>query len=243
MSALAVLYIDDEPDIREVAAMALGLDRGLAVRTAESCVAALVLLEDGAWSPDVILLDVMMPGLDGPGTLARLRTLPGHGRTPVVFITARAQAQEKARLIGLGAVGVISKPFEPMSLAAELRAILDAAPAPTPAPAAPHPDAGDGLDELRSRFLTRCAADLATLRDAGARPDQIRFVVHRLAGAAGTFGYGALGEAAAGLDLALQAGADPQGAEAQAMTATLVELLESLTSPGPGPMDPAAALL
>ena len=124
MTRMAVLYIDDEPDIREVAAFALGLDPGLDVRTAGSCAAALELLADGCWIPDAILLDVMMPGLDGPGALARLREIPQLAGTPVVFITARAQAQERARLLGLGAVGVISKPFDPMTLAAELRAIL-----------------------------------------------------------------------------------------------------------------------
>lgn len=126
MTRAAILYIDDEPDIREVACLALGLDPDLDVRSAGSYAAALEILGEGGWRPDAILLDVMMPGLDGPGALARLRELPEHRRTPVVFITARAQPQEKERLLGLGAVGVISKPFDPMTLATELRAILAA---------------------------------------------------------------------------------------------------------------------
>ncbi|HTI68019.1 MAG TPA: response regulator [Caulobacteraceae bacterium] len=124
MTQLSVLYVDDEPDIREVAVISLELDPGIEVRTAASGAAALDALEDRSWAPAVILLDVMMPVLDGPGTLARLRQLPPHAATPVVFITARAQAHEQSRLLALGAVGVISKPFDPMSLATQLRAIL-----------------------------------------------------------------------------------------------------------------------
>lgn len=124
MSRLAVLYVDDEPDIREVAVMSLELDPDFDVRSVDSGAAALGLLNGRSWEPAVILLDVMMPVLDGPGTLARLRALPGHAQTPVVFITARAQAQERARLLALGAAGVISKPFEPVQLARQLRCIL-----------------------------------------------------------------------------------------------------------------------
>jgi DNA-binding response OmpR family regulator len=72
--------------------------------------------------PDVVLLDVMMPGMDGPGVLKALREL--GAATPVVFITARAQSHERSRLIDLGALGVITKPFDPMSLAKDLRAVL-----------------------------------------------------------------------------------------------------------------------
>jgi two-component system OmpR family response regulator len=126
MSALSILYVDDEPDIREVAVFSLGLDAAIEVRAVESGAAALQLLADPAWSPDAILLDVMMPVLDGPATLERLRALPAHGRTPVVFITASVQAHEQARLMALGATAVIAKPFDPMTLASQLRAALAA---------------------------------------------------------------------------------------------------------------------
>jgi CheY-like chemotaxis protein len=117
---LNVLHIDDEPDIREVAAMALELDPELAVRSAASGHEGLALLADGV-ATDVVLLDVMMPDLDGPGTLKRLRQLPGHAETPVIFMTARAQSHELDRFLGLGAIGVIIKPFDPMTLARQLR--------------------------------------------------------------------------------------------------------------------------
>ncbi|MDQ8028957.1 MAG: response regulator [Brevundimonas sp.] len=123
MSSLAILHVDDEPDIREVAAFSLDLDPDLSLTSADSGEAALALLEGGL-RPDVILLDVMMPRLDGPGTLARLRHLPGLDRTPVIFMTARVQASERDRYLELGAIGVITKPFDPMTLAGQVRDLL-----------------------------------------------------------------------------------------------------------------------
>jgi len=123
MTALTVLHVDDEPDIREVAAFALELDPDIVLSAAPSGEAALQTLEAGL-RPDVILLDVMMPRLDGPGTLERLRTIPGLETTPVIFMTARVQASECDRYIGLGAVGVITKPFDPMTLAEQVRDLL-----------------------------------------------------------------------------------------------------------------------
>lgn len=114
--SLAVLHVDDEADIREVVALSLALDDGIEVTSAGSGDAALGLLEAGL-RPDVILLDMMMPRLDGPGTLRRLRTIPGLQATPVIFMTARAQSAGLA----LGAQGVIVKPFDPMGLAREVR--------------------------------------------------------------------------------------------------------------------------
>jgi CheY-like chemotaxis protein len=123
MSALHILYVDDEPDIREIAQLSLELDPDITCHAVDSGLKAIEGLRGQQWSPDLILLDVMMPAMDGPTTLATLRTLPAHAGTPVVFMTARAQGFEKSRLIGLGAVAVIPKPFDPMNLAKELRAI------------------------------------------------------------------------------------------------------------------------
>lgn len=123
MTRLHVLHVDDEPDIREVAALSLELDGDMSLTSAASGGEGLDLLRGGL-RPDVILLDVMMPELDGPGTLAQLRELPGHERTPVIFMTARAQTSELNRYIALGAIGVIVKPFDPMSLAAAVRGAL-----------------------------------------------------------------------------------------------------------------------
>lgn len=117
---LNVLHVDDEPDIREVAAFALEMDPEMTVRSASSGQQALDWLA-GGYAPDVVLLDVMMPNLDGPGTLELLRQMPQHVDTPVIFMTARAQAHELDRFLGLGAIAVIIKPFDPMTLSRQLR--------------------------------------------------------------------------------------------------------------------------
>jgi CheY-like chemotaxis protein len=118
-----VLLVEDDEDIRTVGELALGRVGGLEVRTAASGQEALDIA--CAEPPDVILLDVMMPGMDGPEVLQRLRENPGTREVPVVFLTAKAHRDEIARLRALGVAGVLTKPFDPMALATELLAILD----------------------------------------------------------------------------------------------------------------------
>lgn len=124
MSVLrSVLYVDDEPDICEIVALALALDGTLDVRTCGSGGEAIAAALDSP--PDLLLLDVMMPELDGPATLARLRAEPALARVPVVFVTAKSLPSELQRFRALGAADVISKPFEPMQLLAQVRAIWE----------------------------------------------------------------------------------------------------------------------
>jgi CheY-like chemotaxis protein len=120
---LNLMHVDDEPDIREVAAFAFELDPDIAVASYASGAEALARLDAGT-RPDVVLLDVMMPSLDGPGVLAALRELDGMDRTPVIFMTARVQSDEVERLKQIGAIGVIVKPFDPMTLARQVRDLL-----------------------------------------------------------------------------------------------------------------------
>lgn len=124
MTPLKVLYVDDESDIREVAAMSLEMDPAMEVRTAASGADALTLLDAGDWTPDVILLDVMMPGMDGPTVLREIRTRAAFDASPAIFITARAHPQEQARFLSAGAVAVIAKPFDPLTLASDVRAAI-----------------------------------------------------------------------------------------------------------------------
>ena len=124
MTGLKLMYVDDEPDIREVAAFAFELDPEIELRVHSSGAAALDALASDPWRPQVILLDVMMPDMDGPTTLDRLRDVAGLENTPAIFITARAQPQERAAFIARGAIGVIAKPFDPMTLAADIRSIV-----------------------------------------------------------------------------------------------------------------------
>jgi CheY-like chemotaxis protein len=123
-SLRSILYVDDEDDIREIVQLSLQLDSDLELVTCASGGVALAYVE--TWIPDVVVLDVMMPGLDGPGTLARMRGKAETADIPVVFLTAKAQRAELARFLGLGAIGVIAKPFDPMTLAAELRRLWSA---------------------------------------------------------------------------------------------------------------------
>ena len=122
MTRRKILYVDDEEDIREVAQMALELDLDMDVRTAASGPAGIE--EATRWQPDLILLDVMMPGMDGPTALARLRDQADTASIPVVFITARTQPQDVQRLEAMGVCGIIAKPFDPMSLAQVVRSYL-----------------------------------------------------------------------------------------------------------------------
>lgn len=110
-----ILYVDDEPDIREIVQMALGLVPTLSVSTADSGLHALQNMQ--ASRPDLVLLDVMMPNMDGPSTLQEMRRQPELQSIPVIFMTAKAMPQEVARFRALGAAAVIAKPFDPMLLA------------------------------------------------------------------------------------------------------------------------------
>ena len=127
MRIQTVLLVDDEPDIRLVAGLSLEQVGGWAVELASSGAEALAMLATDAARPDVILLDVMMPGLDGPAVLARLRDDPALARIPVIFLTAKAGSRETGALSALGAKGIIRKPFDPMTLAATVREIVEQA--------------------------------------------------------------------------------------------------------------------
>lgn len=119
-----ILFVEDDPDIRTVATMALEAVGGFSVLACDS--GARAIGEASAFGPDLVLLDVMMPGLDGPATLEALRRLPDLGETPVVFMTARVQAHEVARYREMGAADVIAKPFDPMALSDTVRSIWSA---------------------------------------------------------------------------------------------------------------------
>jgi two-component system OmpR family response regulator len=116
-----ILFVEDDPDIQTVARMALEAVGGFRVLPCSSGAEALERVVP--FSPDLILLDVMMPGMDGLATLDALRRLPETAAIPVVFMTAKVQAQEVARYREVGAVDVIAKPFDPMTLPATVRSI------------------------------------------------------------------------------------------------------------------------
>jgi CheY-like chemotaxis protein len=120
-----VLYVEDEPDIRAVAQVALETVGGLTLRICASGEQAL--REVAAFQPELVLLDVMMPGMDGPSTLRALRAMPELAGVPMVFMTAKVQPEEVAQFLALGAAAVIAKPFDPMTLAGQVKALWEAA--------------------------------------------------------------------------------------------------------------------
>lgn len=119
---MKVLVIDDEEDVRFVAQMSLERVGGMTVVEASSGEEGVARAK--AERPDFILLDMMMPGMDGAATFRQLRAAEETAGIPVVFLTAKAMAPEVQRLKELGAKGVVLKPFNPMTLASEITAIL-----------------------------------------------------------------------------------------------------------------------
>jgi CheY-like chemotaxis protein len=221
MSSFRVLHVDDEPDIREVVEMSLGLDPDFLIKSCGSGADALTASTE--WPPDLILLDVMMPMMDGPTTLRHLREQPKTSLTPVVFMTAPAQAREIESFVSLGAVGVIPKPFDPMTLAMSVKNFV------RPSKAA--------LEALRAGFLQRARRDAAALAPyrAALRPDghslpaveQIKIIAHNLAGAGGVFGFAAISTKSTTLGQAAEAMLGGTGA-ASSVTQALDDLLDQI---------------
>jgi two-component system, OmpR family, response regulator len=116
-----IFYVEDEPDIQAVAKLALEAIGGFTVQVVSSGQAALD--QAPSFAPDLILLDVMMPGMDGPTTLKSLRQIAALATTPVIFMTAKVQPQEVAAYKEMGALDVIAKPFDPMTLAENVKQI------------------------------------------------------------------------------------------------------------------------
>ncbi len=120
---MKILIIDDEDDIRVIASMSLGLIGGVSV--IEAAGGADGVSKALSEKPDVILLDMIMPDMDGADTIAALKEHPETRHIPVIFVTTRSLNSDVERMKQLGAVGVLSKPFDPTLLSSQVRAILD----------------------------------------------------------------------------------------------------------------------
>jgi CheY-like chemotaxis protein len=203
-----VLYVDDEPDIRKIVQIALGLSKELTVHIGESGAQALELAR--TLRPDVLLLDVMMPGLDGPGTLGKMREDPATAQIPVIFVTAKAMPSEVAKFRAMGAVGVIAKPFDPMQLITQLRALWDG----RAIEVSPLQEYGDKANlqlhvtQLADKFLQRTRDETVILhtlaehaQDGGpVVMDQIERLAHKIHGSGSMFGYAAVSVCAGHLE-------------------------------------------
>jgi two-component system, OmpR family, response regulator len=187
-----ILHVDDDALMRELVELALGLDAAFVVLGVASAQEALDVVID--WAPDLILCDVLLPDMDGPALLARLRQDPATAKFPVVFMTARAQVDAFRQTDVPGAVAVIAKPFEPAKLAETVRRHLQTI----------------RLQAAGFDFAQRLHRDAATLlafrrqlqRDH-ALPEELQMFVHKLAGAAGIFNFGAVSAKAAQLESAI----------------------------------------
>jgi CheY-like chemotaxis protein len=117
-----ILIIDDEDDIREVAALSLEAIAGWQVFTASSGVEGISVATTE--QPDAILMDVMMPGVDGPTTFRNMQQDPLIAHIPVLLLTAKVQGVDQRRFAGLGVTAVLFKPFDPLTLAKQISEAL-----------------------------------------------------------------------------------------------------------------------
>jgi two-component system, OmpR family, response regulator len=194
----SVLYVDDDPDICEVVKTTLCLIAGLTVRTAGSGEQAIDLAYE--LRPDLVLMDVMMPGLDGPSTLKRMREHALLADIPVIFLTAKVLPAEVAHFLQLGAIGVIGKPFDPLKLCDELFALWQHS--------GVEPEKIKGTDVEQSRvkaevgsltdsFLERTRSDVVHLRAIIERArhenrfvfEEVQRIAHSIHGAGAMFGF------------------------------------------------------
>jgi len=198
----SVLYVDDDPDICVVVRAALCLIAGLDVYTAQSGAAAIDLAYDRR--PDLIVLDVMMPGLDGPATYRRLRQSPLVADTPVIFMTAKVLPAEVSNLLVLGSIGVVEKPFDPVTLGGKLISLWNESRI-EPEPAKRLGGAYEVqaiVDSLTREFLERISKDalrLANLAISVQRGEwsllsEMERLAHSIHGAGALFGFPAISE-------------------------------------------------
>jgi CheY-like chemotaxis protein len=181
--------------MRDVVEIALGFDAQFVVMSVASGNEALAAIP--GWAPELIILDVLMPDMDGPAVLVQLRKAPDTEKIPVIFITAGIPAAERERLLALGAAAVIAKPFYPVKLAETVRRHMLTI----------------RLATAGYNFTQRLRGDAATLTvfreklrkgaDSSFATDEFQSFVHKLAGAAGIFNYPAVSTQAASLEEAI----------------------------------------
>jgi two-component system, OmpR family, response regulator len=214
MQLRSIAYVDDEPDLREVVQLALSLTTGATVDCYASGEQAL--LQFAARRPDVVLLDVMMPGMDGTEVIRQMQADRLLRTIPVIFMTAQAMPDELTRLRSLGAIGVIAKPFDPTRLGAEVLAHWQAA-------AIRQPGAATQITNLASslaaRFAHRTLAELPGMRESPAH--QLKRWAHKVRGTAATIGLADVSARAGEIEECLSSGEVDAGQRLAALLANL----------------------
>ena len=241
----SILCVDDDPDICEVVQATLCLVAGLDVHTAGSGEQAIDLAYE--FRPDLILMDVMMPGLDGPATLKRIRNSALISETPVIFLTAKVLPAEIARFVHLGAIGVIRKPFDPIKLGDELLALWEGRDCAREAVDTDNAQSQVQcqIDSLADGFLQRTRADAARLADmfehirAGDRSmlKEVVRIAHSINGTGAMLGFPQLSAAGEAIEevagkvmadhCASDAGVDPAMRQLRHCTETLTKAVET----------------
>ena len=231
-----VLVVDDDADVQVLIAAALGQFGGYTVEACRSSMEAVPRAR--AFAPHVILLDVMMPGADGPETLRLLRSDAATAHIPVIFISASVDEHHGGQYRDLGALGAIAKPFDPAVLPATLERIRTGmAGRETAAPA---------LHDLRPLYATELAGKLRSMEavartltaEGWSRPgvEELFVLAHRMAGSAGLFGFHAVAAAAGVLASMLRRRLDDAGwppARSPAEVMTLVRAVAAAARRGP----------
>jgi CheY-like chemotaxis protein len=197
----SVLYVDDDPDICTVVEATLCTIGDLKVRTANSGEAAIDLACEEP--PDLILMDVMMPGLDGPSTLNLMRCCTAIAEVPVIFLTAKVMPTEVSQLLTLGAIGVLGKPFDPTRLCGDMLALWERTGRGGAVQRAPIPQGvAVEIDSLTGGFLERARRDAGRLRQLLGRLwegeksalRELERLAHSIHGSAAMFGFPAMSE-------------------------------------------------
>lgn len=208
-----VLAAEDDPDLQKIIRLALEAIGGFKVEVASSGLEALAALDQ--FKPDLFLLDVMMPGMDGPTTLHRIRERAEYQSTPVIFYTAKSQEADK--LLAMGAVAVIAKPFDPLKLAAEIRLHWDKAMASqvdAPAKSEAELSLEAIIENLRQQFIAEIPKRVQSIdslwqhiKSGDGQLDDLKELlrlVHSLSGTSQSYGLNELGLHAKQVEKVLQ---------------------------------------
>ncbi|MDP6604080.1 MAG: response regulator [Rhodospirillales bacterium] len=200
-----ILYVEDEPRIRSITKMALE-KAGFIVQECDTGKAAVEAAP--RFQPHLILMDVRMPGMDGPATLRALRDMSGFEATPIVFMTAGVTDKDMEDYIAMGAADVITKPFKPTGLPDRLKEIWFRSVPDEPA------ESDDEMERIQESFRAELAEWLQDIISMGrmigtdkaegdpkALVESLRERAHQVAGTAGTFGFEEIGDAALELEL------------------------------------------
>jgi two-component system OmpR family response regulator len=194
-----ILLVEDDPDIQDVTTVLLAHIENFDVRACGTAAEAIECAK--TFAPDLILLDVMMPGLDGQGAFAVFQQMPATARTPVIFMTARVQPREILEYRRLGSLGVIPKPFDPNTLAQTIQGMWD-----RHCKELTNETRRDDLASLRLIYAAELPGRLQAIEDAiqtlrergydAAVAGTLYEMAHRLAGSAAIYGFREVSEAA-----------------------------------------------